>query len=95
MFDRHNMSTWHANRKAWINFLRAQLELAITYCQTAERSDLAHLPVHLRNARKSCDNILRYILRSDLGSKEFSDIASDAERLKCRLAALDKRMFRG
>jgi hypothetical protein len=90
MFDR-NMSMPQDNRDAWIGFLNAQLGLATTYCQAAERSDLAHLPYYLRNARKTCDNVLRYILRADLGSKEFSDIADDAERLKCRLAALQTR----
>lgn len=80
---------------AHADFLCAQLELAENYCHLAEQSDVAHLPDHLKNARGACDNVLRYILRANLTGKEFSDITSEAERLKCRVAALDERWFRG
>jgi hypothetical protein len=89
MYDYH--SAWDADRDARRAFLYVQLELARSYCRLAERSDLAHLPHHLKNARRTYDNVLRHILDADLEGEEFCDITSDAELLKCRLAALDER----
>lgn len=71
------------------NFVYAQLELATTYCLLAEQSDVFHLLNYLKTARRTYENVLRFMWCADLHCGELRDITSDAARLKFRLEALE------
>jgi hypothetical protein len=78
-----------AGNRTRINFIKAELETALTYCRLAQRADLQHLPGYVRNARTAYDAAVRYMFSLDMGAKEFDQVTAVAERVKYMLEALE------
>ena len=75
-----------------VNFIKVELLIGRSYCHLAQKSDLAHLPRYLKNARRAYENVMRFLMRVHLEGQEFNEITANTEGLKFALAALEKRL---
>ena len=75
-----------------INFVKTELETAMTYCRLAQRADSQRLSAgYVRNARTAYDTAARYLFSLDMSAKEFHQITALTERVKFMLEALEAR----
>lgn len=89
MLDRYVFAWDTATNRARANFVFLQFELVTSYCHLAEKSDSSLLSNRLKSARRTYENVIRFMLRADLRRGELNDITSDAERLKFKLEVLE------
>lgn len=92
VFDRQTFAGATAANSARADFVRVQLELAISYCLLAEASDLAFVSNHVKNARRAYQNVMRFMWRAGLPGRELSEIIGDAAQLKFRIEGLEHHL---
>ena len=74
-----------------IDFVKAELDAALTFCRLAQQSSENRLPRYVRSARRSYDAALKFLFTLDMADKEFDRITAVAERLRFTLEALESR----
>lgn len=74
-----------------VQFILAELNLAVTFCRIVRSRPRPHAPRMIRNARNALFNALDYALHSEPTSSDLKDITAGCQRLR---AALQETLLR-
>lgn len=80
-----------AGKPVRVQFILAELDLALTFCRIVRRRPSPHTPRMIRNARNALFNALDYAWHSELTSSDLEEITARCRRLQ---AALQETIFR-
>ena len=68
-----------------VQFILAELNLAVTFCRIVQSRPSPHTPRMIRNARNALFNALDYALHSELTSSDFEEITAGCKKLQMAL----------
>jgi hypothetical protein len=74
-----------AGRPVRVQFILAELNLAVTFCRIVRSRPSPHTPRMIRNARNALFNALDYVLHSELTSSDLEKITAGCQRLRAAL----------
>lgn len=74
-----------AGKQVRVQFILAELNLAVTFCRIVLSRPSPHAPRMLRNARNALFNALDYALHSELTSSDLEEITAGCKKLQAAL----------
>ena len=74
-----------AGKPVRVQFILAELNLAVTFCRIVQSRPSPHTPRMIRNARNALFNALDYALHSELTSSDLEEIIAGCKKLQMAL----------